>query len=191
MFKRIRFLLKVVRTQGIARRYFVTNGFDGAMTMLGLTIGFYAGGDVPLPVAFSACVGAAIALGMSGLTSAYISEAAEKIKELRELEQALLSDLGDSDYGVVARYVPLVIASVNGLAPLVISLFIAAPLLLAQYNIPLPFQPLVTSILLAFITIFFLGVFLGRISGTFWLWTALKTTVIGMITAAVILFLNL
>lgn len=190
MLNRLRFLVKVITTQGIARRYFVTNGFDGALTMLGLIMGFYTFGDIPLSGMLSACLGAAIALCMSGLTSAYISEAAEKKRELNELEQALLADLSESNYGVVARFVPLVVALVNGFSPLLISLFIISPLGLALYGIHLPFLPLEISIFLAFISIFCLGIFLGKISGTFWLWSALKTTVIGLITALVILFLK-
>lgn len=188
--KRIRFLLHITHAHGIARRYFVTNGFDGALTMLGLTVGFYTRGGVALSIAISACLGAAIALGMSGLTSAYISEAAEKKKELRELEEALISDLNDSDYGRAARLVPLLIALVNGLAPFVVSLIIIAPLWVAQYGLPLPLDPLASSIALAFLIIFLLGLFLGKISGGFWLWAALRTTLIAVITALLILTLK-
>lgn len=188
--KRIRFLLHITQAHGIARRYFVTNGFDGALTMLGLTVGFYTRGGVALAVAISACLGAAIALGMSGLTSAYISEAAEKKKELRELEEALISDLNDSDYGRAAHLVPLLIALVNGLAPFVVSLVIIAPLWAALYGLPLPLDPLVSSIAVAFLIIFLLGLFLGKISGGFWLWAALRTTMIAVITALLILTLK-
>ena len=33
--------IRITRSQRIARRYFVVNGFDGALTMLGLLMGFY------------------------------------------------------------------------------------------------------------------------------------------------------
>ena len=54
MFSQLRFLIQLGRAQHIARRYFVTNGFDGALTMLGLTMGFYASGGVATPVVISA-----------------------------------------------------------------------------------------------------------------------------------------
>ena len=60
--------------------------------MLGLLVGFYVSDDVRLPVVMNACLGVAIALGMSGVSSAYISEAAEKQRELRELEKAMVTD---------------------------------------------------------------------------------------------------
>jgi predicted membrane protein (TIGR00267 family) len=190
--ERIRFLLRITQAQGIARRYFVTNGFDGALTMLGLTMGFYTSGNATPRVAIGACLGAAVALGVSGLTSAYISESAERKKELQELEQALVTaDLENTDYGKASRLIPLLIAAVNGLAPFLISLLIIAPLWLAQQGIPLPFTPLASSIALAFVIIFLLGVFLGGISGVFWFWMGLRTLVIALITALLILFLDI
>jgi hypothetical protein len=64
----------------------VTNGFDGALAMLGLMMGFYITDKVSISTVLNACVGTAIALMMNGLSSAYVSEAAERQKELRELE---------------------------------------------------------------------------------------------------------
>jgi len=190
MLVQIRFLLQLTRSQGIARRYLVTNGFDGALTMLGLNIGFFvSGNNVDLSVAISACVGAAIALAMSGLTSAYVSESAERRKELRELEGAMVTDLDESAHAKAARLVPLLIALVNALSPLLISLLIILPLWLGQLGIWLPLAPVESAIAQAFVMIFLLGVFLGRISGQFWLWAGLRTLLIAILTAALILLL--
>ena len=84
MIEQLIWLLNITRSQFIARRYFIVNGFDGALRMLGLLVGFYVSDDVKLPVVINACLGVAIALGMSGDSSAYISEAAEKQLELKE-----------------------------------------------------------------------------------------------------------
>ena len=86
--------------------------------MLGLLVGFYVSDDVRLPVVINACLGVAIALGMSGVSSAYISEAAEKQRELKDLEKAMVTDLSDSAHGQAARLLPLFIAFVNGMTPL-------------------------------------------------------------------------
>ena len=125
-------ILHVLRARSIARRYLVTNGFDGSLTMLGMVTGFYASGMTELSVAISGCLGAAVALFISGLSSAYLSEKAEREKELRELEQALLVDLKESDYGQASRYLPVLVALVNGLAPLLLSLVIILPLFFLQ-----------------------------------------------------------
>lgn len=186
MLWRLRILFQITRSQAIARRYFVVNGFDGALTMLGMTMGFYLTGEVAVPVVISACLGAAIALGMSGLTSAYISEAAERRKELHELEEAMVKDMDDTMQAQATRLVPFVIAVVNGAAPFTISLLIISPLLLIDAGIAVPWDPLLTSIVSAYGLIFLLGVFLSRISRTFWLWAGLRTLTIAALTSALI-----
>jgi len=191
MIAQLRFLLQLTHAQRIARRYFVTNGFDGALTMMGLTMGFYSAGTaVAAPVMISACLGAAVALAVSGLASAYVSESAEREKELRELEQAVVGDLQDTAHGRAARTVPVLIAAVNGSAPLVIALFIMTPLWLEQAGVPLPLSGLECAIALAFVSLFLLGAFLGTISGRFWLWSALRTLAVALLTAGIIFFFN-
>ncbi|MDH4194728.1 MAG: hypothetical protein OEY80_05185 [Nitrospirota bacterium] len=183
-------LLTLTRSHVIARRYFVVNGFDGALTMLGLLVGFYVSEDVRLPVVINACLGVAIALGMSGISSAYISEVAEKRRELRELEKAMVADLGQSAHGRAARLLPVVIACVNGMAPFAISLIILMPLFAAPLLEPLSLLPLQSAFALALIIIFLLGVYLGRISHTFWLWAGLRTLLIAATTTTLIFALS-
>ena len=115
LLRQTRFLLDITRTREIVRRYFVVNGFDGALTMLGLIIGFLVSAPADLSVVINVCLGAAIALGMSGLSSAYISESAERKHALEKLERAMISDLQDSAHGDATRWVPFLIALVNGL----------------------------------------------------------------------------
>jgi predicted membrane protein (TIGR00267 family) len=190
MFGQLHFLFQLTHAHTIARRYFVTNGFDSALTMLGLTTGFYTSNSVATPVIISACLGAAIALSISGLASAYVSESAEREKELKELELAVAGDLGDTAHGRAARWVPILIAMVNGFAPLLIALMIMTPLWLSQAGIPLPLTALQSSIVLAFLALFLLGAFLGTVSGRLWLWSGLRTLVIALLTAGIILLLT-
>lgn len=181
------FLLRITRTHGIVRRYFVVNGFDGALTILGLITGFLAGGPPALPVVISACLGAAIALGISGVSSAYVSEAAERRRALEDLQDAMARDLSNSFHGDAARWVPMVIALVNGSAPLLIALLIMVPLWLAQAGVALPGSPLYAAVAVAFVLIFMLGVFLGRIARLSWWLSGLKTLLIALLTVALIL----
>ena len=186
---RLLFLLHITRSHGILRRYFVVNGFDGALAMLGLNMGFYVAGSVDPAVALTACLGAAIALGMSGLSSAYISELAERRKWLRELEEAMVKDLTQSDHGTAARIVPLLVAVVNGAAPLLIALLITIPWWLASAGITPGLHPAESAIALAFLAVFCLGVFLGRVSDTSWLWSGVKAALVALVTASLILLL--
>ena len=190
MFDQLRYLFKLSRAHKIARRYFVTNGFDGALTILGLNMGFYTSGTIPMPVIISADLGAAIALAVSGFVSAYMSESAEREQELQELEQAVVADLGNTVHGHAARLVPILIALVNGFAPLILALLIMLPLWLSQTEMVLPLAPLELSILIAFLVLFLMGVFLGVMSDRFWLWSGLKMLVIALLTAGIILLIG-
>ena len=181
-----KFLLNISSSQGIARRYFVVNGFDGALTMLGLIIGFALSTSPDLSTVINVCLGAAIALGMSGLSSAYISETAERKHALDKLEQAMVSDLQDSAHGKAARLVPWIIALVNGMAPLVISLLILMPLWIANAGVKLPLSPLYAAISVALALVFLLGVYLGRIAEISWLRSGLQTLLMAILTAVLI-----
>lgn len=190
MFRQLRFLFQLTHAHTIARRYFVTNGFDGALTMLGLTMGFYSSDSVATPVIISACLGAAIALTVSGLASAYVSELAERKKELKELEQAVVGDLENTAHGRAARWVPVLIAVVNGFSPLLMALLIMTPLWLSEAGISLPLTALECTIVTAFLSLFMLGALLGTVSGQFWLWSGLRTLIIALITAGIVFLLG-
>ena len=183
-------LLRITGSHGILRRYFVVNGFDGALTMLGVCMGFWVAGEDSFRVMLTACLGGTVALFMSGITSAFVSEWEERKRALRDLESAMVADLGESLHARAARAVPWVVAMVNGIAPLSISLVIVLPLILARIGFALPWDPLEASIAMAFVVTFLLGVVLGRIGGTFWLWSGLRTVLVAAATAAVILLVN-
>jgi predicted membrane protein (TIGR00267 family) len=181
-----RFLLRITRTHDIMRRYFVVNGFDGALTMLGLILGFLVSGTSDLSVIINVCLGAAIALGVSGVSSAYVSETAERKRALAKLEDAMITDLGDSAHGEAARGVPLLIALVNGFAPLAMSLLILIPLIAANAGFLLPLPALHAAVAVTLLLIFLLGVFLGNIAGISWLRSGIRTLLIAILTAALI-----
>lgn len=189
LLQQARFLLRITRTHGIVRRYFVVNGFDGALTMLGLIIGFLVSAPAELTVVINACLGAAIALGVSGVSSAYVSETAERQRDLTELEDAMVTDLHESFHAKAVRWVPMLIALVNGSAPLIIALLILIPLWLSHAGIALPIPPMYAAILVALACIFLLGVFLGRVAGKSWLRSGLRTLIVALITAALIYLL--
>lgn len=184
--KQIKILLEVSQSRGIMRRYFVVNGFDGALTMLGLVMGFYVSEHVDLSVVITTCVATALALSMSGISSAYISEAAERRRTLVQLEKAMAASLNESHHARATIWIPWLVALVNGIAPLIISLIIITPLWLAHHGIvPVP-DPLPTAMATALAVIFFLGVFLGRVGGIFWLWSGLQSLAVALVTVGLI-----
>jgi predicted membrane protein (TIGR00267 family) len=187
--QRTEFLLRITRTGDIVRRYFVVNGFDGALTMLGLIIGFLVSGATEPSLVLNVCVGAAVALGMSGFSSAYISEQAERRRALIKLEKAMVDDLGDSAHGEAARGIPILIALVNGSAPLVISLLILTPLFLSVLGLQISLPPLYASVGIALLLIFLLGVFLGRVAQDSWLRSGIRTLLVALVTVGLIYLL--
>ena len=168
------------------RRYFVVNGFDGALTTLGLIMGFYISDRVELKVVITSCLAAALALGMSGISSAYISETAERRRTLAQLEKAMVTSLDESQHARAAIWIPWLVALVNGIAPMAIALIIIFPLWMGLRGNIFILQPLEAAMLVAFVIIFLLGVFLGRVGGTFWLWSGLQSVVVAMATVGLI-----
>lgn len=184
--KQVKTLVDISHSREIMRRYFVVNGYDGALTMLGLIMGFYVSDKVELVVVITTCLAAALALGMSGVSSAYISEAAERRRTLAKLEKAMVSSLDESHHARAVVWIPWLVALVNGLAPLLIALIIIAPLWLVHAGMVLPIGPLPAAMIVALLTIFLLGVFLGRVSGTFWLWSGLQSMAVALLTLGLI-----
>lgn len=190
MFDRILALLRITNSNRIARRYFVTNGFDGVLAILGLLMGFRVNVTASLDIITGACLGAAVALFMSGITSAYISESAEKERELRSLEQSMITSLDRSVHGQAARVMPWLIALVNGLSPLCLALLVMLPLFLAKAQLLGGIPPLDAAIAAALLLTFLLGVFSGRLGERYWLWSGLRTLMIAVTTAITIFVLN-
>ncbi len=176
--------------RGIARRYLVVNGFDGALTMVGIIAGFYLAPTVDLAVVISACLGAAVALGVSGVSGALISESAEQRRALNELEGAMLTDLSASAHGWAARLLPPFIALVNGGSPFLIAAIIITPIWLAHHGVPMPLGALETALLVALAILFGLGLYLGRIAGRALWRAALQTLVIAGVTLVLVTLVN-
>lgn len=105
---------------------------------------------------------------------------------LTELEQAMLTSLDESQHARAAVWIPWLVALVNGMAPLLIALIIITPLWLAQIGLFLPIGPLPTAMIVALLAIFLLGVFLGRVSGTFWLLSGLQSLAVALVTLGII-----
>ena len=78
-------------------------------------MGFRVGAEISLSTVLSAGFGTAVALGVSGLSSAYISEAAERRQELDSLREAMVDPLDDSAHEQAARLAPVIVALVERL----------------------------------------------------------------------------
>jgi predicted membrane protein (TIGR00267 family) len=167
----------------IARRYFAMNAFDGVLTTIGVLMGNYLG-DVRSPgTVIRIGVATSIAMGVSGLWGAYLTEAAERQRELAELEKVSLTDLGQTKIGRASRMAVVIVALVDGMAPAGAALIVLIPLFAAPLigNILISYA---LSLALALIGLFGLGMFLGQISGRGLIGYGLRTLVAGLVSIA-------
>ena len=147
----------------IARRYFAMNAFDGVLTIIGVLMGNYAAhvhdAKVVIVTGFSTC----IAMGVSGLWGAYMTESAERKRDLSDLESHTLTDLSNTKIGRASRVAVVVVAVVDGLAPFLSALVVLLPFFFSGLldDIVLSYY---ASLGMALLVLFALGAFLGKVS---------------------------
>ena len=182
--------LKISGIGEIARRYFIMNAFDGAVTMLGILIGAYVGGAVSPRIILSAGLGAGIAMGVSGFFGAYLAEEAERSRRIRSLEKALHIDLDDTLIGRAATFAAVMAALIDALSPMLAALISISPFILSFMGILDPWLSYMISIGLILTLLLILGIFLGKVSGENTLYYALATTSAGLVTGLIGIFLQ-
>jgi predicted membrane protein (TIGR00267 family) len=117
--QRFRRLLAREDVQSISRRYFVSNGFDGTLTCIGVVVGAVLSGVSSGLLVIKIGLGAAIGLGTSAVWSVWEIERAETRAEILRLEQAMLTDLDDTRIEHEQRGVRAIHATMSGLGPLI------------------------------------------------------------------------
>jgi predicted membrane protein (TIGR00267 family) len=164
----------------IARRYFAMNAFDGVLTTIGVLMGNYLAGvrDAAIPIRTG--IATSIAMGVSGLWGAYLTETAERQRELTELERASLVDQSGTKIGRASRLAVVIVSLVDGLAPFLAALVVLVPMFFSAIigNI---FISYVLSLVIALTGLFGLGVFLGHVSNRSLIGYGLRTLVAGIV----------
>ncbi len=167
----------------IARRYLVINAFDGTLTIIGLIVGSWLSGVIDPVIVLKTGYATALAIGVSGLWGAYMTEAAERRDDLAHLSKQTLTDLSNTDLWKAMRVATIVVAIVNGIAPFLAACLIMLPFFfhtqLGGINISYT-----VSVAIAFLNLFILGVFLGGISETSRAWSGIKMVAAGLLCAA-------
>jgi predicted membrane protein (TIGR00267 family) len=164
----------------IARRAFANNSFDGVLTMIGVVMGSFVVGVAEAKVILVTGLSTALAIGISGGWGAYLTESAERRQAVRELERVTLSELQDTKIGKASRMAVVTVAAVDGLSPFLSALLVILPFFFA------PLLPTITyayyaSIAMSLVSLFALGVYLGKISKEKLILSGVKTTIAGMV----------
>lgn len=145
----------------IARRYFALNFFDGVLTMMGFTLGYYVVGGRDPHAIFGAGIAASVAMGLSGLVGALITEMSERERDLRELERSLFKDLGNSFIAKGQRVAAVLIAVIDAAAPALGALMLAAPLAYPLVDVLGYDCAIAASVAIGLVALFALGSYLG------------------------------
>ena len=183
--ERIRRYLRVTRAAGIVRRYFVMNGFDGAMTMLGITLGSWAAQVENAEIIVLAGIGACIAMGVSGFSGAYMAEKAERERHLKELEEKTNNHVDPIQYEA-SQFISVFVALVDGLSPVLTAAISILPFAFTLWKLVPISIAYPASVLLTLATLFVLGAYLGKVAKeTMWFYGA-KMLAAGLVTMAVI-----
>lgn len=189
-FRKIRLYLKVTRASGIARRYFVMNGFDGAMTAFGIILGSWIAGVSNPAVIVLSGLGACLAMGLSGFFGAYMAERAERERHLKELEKATHNHVDPIQYEA-SRFVEFYVALIDGLSPTLTAIISIIPFILVSAGWMSIGDAYIVSMILALITLFLLGIYLGKISKeNGWLY-GIAMLIVGAFTALIIFFIQI
>lgn len=180
---------KLANISEIARRYFAMNAFDGVLTIIGVLMGNFVAGVNDARIVLSTGLATCVAMGISGLWGAYLTESAERKRDLDELSRFTLTDLTDTRIGRASRAAIVIVAIVDGFSP-----FIAALIVLLPFFVAVNYRDLTwayyTSLGLALLALFSLGLFLGRISHGRMIVYGLKTVLAGVVSIAISYFLG-
>ena len=112
---------------------------------------------------------------------AYLTESAERQRDIDELSHFTLEDLNDSRIGRASRAAVITVALVDGFSPFLAAFIVLIPFFFAGLfpSITLVYY---TALGVALLTLFGLGLFLGRISRGNLLLFGFKTIIAGLLS---------
>ncbi|MHA1264338.1 MAG: VIT1/CCC1 transporter family protein [Candidatus Helarchaeota archaeon] len=177
----------------IARRYFVMNAFDGALTTLGLVIGFFIAGVTDATIVIVTVLAGALAMGISGLWGAFLAESAERKRELKQLEHAMMTDLSKSIMARASRFATIFSALIDGISPALASIIGILPFFFGFGVVDHELFNILFYISLGvnLTMLFFLGMFLGRVSKDNIFFMGFKVLTAGIVITLILFLMNL
>ena len=188
-FKRLQEYNRLADIGEIARRYFAMNAFDGVLTIMGVLMGNLTANVQDARVVISTGLATCVAMGISGLWGAYLTETAERKRDLLELSRQTLTDLKNTRIGRASRTAAITVSLVDGIAPFLAALIVLVPFFIVAV-LPSIMWAYYISLGFALITLFALGIFLGYTSRENIVVYGLKTVVAGVASIAISLLLG-
>lgn len=186
----IRTMLRYSGKSEMVRRYFFTNGFDGAISMLGVIMGLGLLGNVENFIVVTAGLGAALGMFVSGFMGTYVTESAESEKRMRELREVLLTDVSNTVFDEAGRIGALVAGLLQGSGSLVFSVCVLSPYIASLFVGGLGAYSLLLSVILGLVVLFLLGMLLGRMTRQRVVLTGIKMATAGVATALILILID-
>jgi len=182
---RLKFYDRITRMSKILRRYFVMNAFDGALTIFGMVVGAFLSKVSNPEIIVWVGLSTSIAISISGLWGAFLTESAERTKDRKELERLMLTDLKNTEINAAARVAVIAATFVDAVAPMLACILIMLPFFAVEAGFFPIADAYVYSFFLSFATFFGLGMFLGRISKENIIVSGSKMLLAGLTSAAI------
>lgn len=196
----------------IARRKFFNNCFDGALTCAGIVSGVFiiflarSSSFAPKDVLITGFA-TALAIGISGLWGAFLSEDAERKKKMLDMkkEMAIVEEEGDEKTDKFKKnkknkknekpllekaenFATIIASLVDGGAPVLGS---SLPLIPFFFGLSLAFMHFIISYIILVALLIYLGIYLGKISGGGRAKYAMHLVTAGVVTLGVSILLGL
>ena len=174
--------------RSISRRYFVSNGFDGTLTCIGIVVGAVLSGIPDGVTVIKIGLGAAVGLGTSAVWSVWEIERAETRAEILRIERAMLRDLDDTRIQRDQQGARLVHAVASGLGPLIGILIPLVPFAFERTILSMT-EAAIGSVGLGIGILGVFGAYMGSISGQRWYVAAIRMALAGLVVAVINVFL--
>jgi len=184
IFDKYKIYSQITDIPSISRRYFVIGYFDGVLTIMGLIVGAHLSGEISNTLIIGAGFATALALAVSSGFGAYEAEIIEQSIKKKELEKAMLCEVG----GVIEtahKIAVYISAFVHAVAPLIGASIPLIPYIIFPANVAY-----YDSLAIGFLSLFAVGFSFGRLSKTNVILAGLKFVLAGLITLAIITVLN-
>jgi predicted membrane protein (TIGR00267 family) len=168
----------------ISRRYFISNGFDGTLTSIGIIVGAVLSGVPDGLTVIKIGLGAAVGLGTSAVWSVWEIERAETRAEIRRIERAMLKDLDDTRIQREQSGARVVHATMSGLGPLLGILIPLTPFAVEGTVLTMQEAALI-AVGLGVGVLGVFGAYMGSISGQRWYVAAARMGLAGVVVAVI------
>ena len=168
--------------RSISRRYFISNGFDGTLTAIGIAVGSYFSGVPEGLTVFKVAMGGAVGLATSGVWSVWEIEKAEKLAELHDLEESMLEDLEGTQVHEGKKQGRLINAAMSGLGP-VLGVVLPTSVFLLEEAFLTMLQATLGAILVGVLLLFGFGTYMASISEQDWWKAGIRMGLAGLVVA--------